>query len=271
MYAVFCAEAVHLQHAALAFPPDRRVVATDEWRVFDRAARDAACLVVIVRWLHEWPNASCIGNGGGRTAARPLVVVTTKDADNARLLSHLHADEVVWLGEVDRALWQAVRAAESRQLLHRLANAFERSRLLPPVLRLALAHGCRSERPVRSVAELARGAGRDRRTLWRAWQDAARDHARTAPPLRLHDVVHWLLILRAASRKTSRESWSSVARGLGVHEHTLARAAAALVGTSLRQLSVDGEPVVARGFERQVVVPLLGADSSLDALPAAYS
>jgi hypothetical protein len=83
--------------------------------------------------------------------------------------------------------------------------------------------------------------------------------------------VHWLLILRAASRKTSRESWSSVARGLGVHEHTLARAAAALVGTSLRQLSVDGEPVVARGFERQVVVPLLGADSSLDALPAAYS
>jgi hypothetical protein len=269
MYAVFSDDAVHLQHVAVAFPPDRRIVATDDWLAFTRAARAAACLVVVVRWLHEWPDAWRVGFGTGQAAARPLVVVTTKDADNARLLSHLHADEVVWLGEIERALWQAVRAAESRQLLHRVADAFERSRRLPPVLRLALTHGCRSEQPVRSVAELARAAGRDRRTLWRAWQDAAGAHATSAPPLRLHDVVHWLLILRAASRKTSRESWASVARGLGVHEHTLARAAAALVGTSLRQLSVDGEPVVARSFERQVIVPLLGAGSSFDALATA--
>jgi len=258
MYALFCGDCVHPHRMVAAFPADRRVIATDQWPTFEAAARTAACLIVAVPWLHDWPAAGRSSVAVASAAARrPLVVVTSKDADNARLLRGIPADEVVWLSDVERDLWRAVRAAESRGLLRRVAEGVERCPALPLILQVSLAHACRKETPVRSVSELAQAVGRDRRTLWRLWRAAFAGH----PPLRLEDFLHWLLVLHATSRKNAAQPWSSVACVLGVHEHTIARAALRLVGTSLRELSVLGEPLVAGRFERDVVAPLLGADA----------
>jgi hypothetical protein len=59
-------------------------------------------------------------------------------------------------------------------------------------------------------------------------------------------------------RKSADEPWTMVARAIGVHEHTLARAATRLTGASLRDLAVDGASTVARHVERALLVPLIG-------------
>jgi hypothetical protein len=181
-----------------------------------------------------------------------MVVVTSKDADNARLLKDLHTDEVVWLQDLERDLPRAVRGAESRGVLQRVASEIERSQLSPPLLRSALAQACRSGQPVQSVHALAAIAGRDRRTLARLWRVSL-----SGTGFRLKDFLDWLLIVRALSRKHHRVSWAAIATELGVHEHTLARAVHRLLGVRLGELGNCGELAVAERFARAVLAPML--------------
>ena len=103
-----------------------------------------------------------------------------------------------------------------------------------------------------------RVAGCHRRTLWYHWRRALADGSTT---LRLEDFLDWLLVLRAAGRKTSNRGWHYVAESLGVHEHTIARLAKNLAGLSLSELGFVDRQSLLRRFDESVLQPLLGADA----------
>ncbi|MGH7629077.1 MAG: hypothetical protein ACREOF_06750 [Gemmatimonadales bacterium] len=254
MYALFSPDPMLLHRLRAAMPADRDVVVTDRWLAFERSAAHASCLIVGLRWLHDWFSlgASALDPP---SLAPPLVLVTARDADNARAIKDIRVDEVVWLQDLERDLVRAAHRAQSRGVLERLARAIETTRALPTLLQRALAHACRADPPIMSVARLGATVGRDRRTMWRLWADTL---GRTVG-WRLEDVLGWLVLVRALTLKTPRASWASIAQQLGVHEHTLARLAMRLVGVNLSALADQGELAVAQRFVAAFATPLVGA------------
>jgi CheY-like chemotaxis protein len=123
---------------------------------------------------------------------------------------------------------------------------------LPPMLRLALMHALLRPTPISSIKELAAEVGCERRTLPRSWE--LYFDVRSG---RLIDFLDWITLLYATSRKTSRRSWTLVSRDVGVTEDTLTRSVRRLVGLSLSELSVHGQPIVLAQF-RPVFEGLFG-------------
>ena len=256
MLALFAENQTTLQLVARTIRLGEAVERTGSWRRLEMLTDDASCAIVVLPWLGQDGVAAQLSSLRARAPFSPLVLVTTKEADNARAIGRVGVEEVVWLHEVEAALAPAVSRAHAHALLRRVASALEHAHRLAPRLRSALVFACCSDAPVRTEAELAQTAGCHRRTLWYHWQRALAGHS---PSLRLEDFLDWLIVLRAAGRKTSDRGWRHVAEGLGVHEHTLARLAKHLVGVSLGELGiVDRRMLVAR-FSEQVLDPLLGA------------
>ncbi len=254
MIALYSADARHSPRVAAALRGSAPVVSTDRWDQFERAIPGAACSIAVVEWLQRSPMLPRLTSLKTRFRLQPIVLVTNKDADNARALRGIPVEEVVWLSEIEEALRSAVRRANASALLQRAGFAIRQAARLPAVLRDCLAYACGADGPVHSVAELATTCGLDRRTLWRHWRAAAGGPAR----LRLEDVVDWLLLLHAVGRKVPSRSWSDVAAELKVHQHTLARAAARLAGRPLKALAAADQLTLATQFDAQVLAPLLG-------------
>jgi len=135
-----------------------------------------------------------------------------------------------------------------------LPASFRGARHLPPRLREALALACDGGRAIRTVEKLAAAAGCDRRTLWIHWKQSVGRHSE----LRLEDFLHWVLLLRAAQRKTDSRPWAAVAEELGIHPHTLGRLVRQLTGSSLRELSTRAEVTLPQVFETRVLPLVLG-------------
>ncbi|HVE77699.1 MAG TPA: hypothetical protein VNA89_02500 [Gemmatimonadaceae bacterium] len=261
MLGLYCTDGRQLEQLRKALPAGETVLATDAWSELEQAAPGAACLVVVAKWLsHDgvFPQLCALRV---RSRFKPVVLVTSKDADNARSLKDVHVEEVVWCHEAERELWPAVKRAAARGLLRQLGDRFEMAPRLAPLLRGALAHACRSERPVTTVEALAAAAHCDRRTLWYQWQKAFHG----TPPLRLEDALNWLILLRAAGRYAPGRAWPVVAAELDVHEHTLARLTVRLAGITLRELSTVAQGWLVGRFAERVLTPLLGGDD-LDVL-----
>jgi hypothetical protein len=123
---------------------------------------------------------------------------------------------------------------------------------LPGRLREALVAACAQPRPFLSVSGLAVAARCDRRTLWREWRRAVGPEA----PLRLEDVLHWVILARALELKRAGRSWASVAQEVRVHPHTLGRFARRFTGRTLRQLEGTGT-VAAHASLVQELLPAL--------------
>lgn len=153
--------------------------------------------------------------------------------------------------DVSRGARRPVPPAQS--LPPGLAGTIRQSAHLPPRLREALALACDERRAIRTVEKLAAAAGCDRRTLWTHWKSSVGPDAE----LRLQDFLHWLLLLRAAHRKTPALAWADVADEIGIHPHTLSRLARQLTGLSLRELAADGHAALARRFEAEVLTVVL--------------
>jgi transposase-like protein len=134
----------------------------------------------------------------------------------------------------------------------RLAAAVRRDPRLEPRLRGALLLACGATRPFRSVCRLASAAGCDRRTLWRDWRHALGD----ASPLRLEDVLHWLILARAMEIKTPRRTWTAVAEEVAVHPQTLARFARQFTRRGLRAVAAD--PAGAASALERALLPHFG-------------
>ncbi|HEX6751753.1 MAG TPA: hypothetical protein VF092_30950 [Longimicrobium sp.] len=135
-----------------------------------------------------------------------------------------------------------------------LVLALRRCASISPRLRDALLQACAAPRPFRSVARLAAAAGCDRRTLWRDWRQAMGD----SHPLRLEDVLHWLLLARAMEMRAPGRSWGELASAVAVHPQTLARFARQFTRRSLRGVSAD--PAAASAALERALIPFFADD-----------
>jgi len=250
MLAVYGDDANTLRRIASAVPRSVDVFSTVEWDEFLVRAPRAECKVLSISQLSRAPK---LGPSLAKTL-HPLILVTPRNTDNASHAPGLSPTDIVWASDIEIDLWTKIRRASSLGVLERVAACFRQSSRLQPALREALAMACTSVRPVTTVSELGALIGRDRRTVWRLW----RQHNPGENAIRLEDVLHWLILLRAVLHKERDLSWHSVARTLDVHEQTLARLAQSLAGTNLGRLTFQGPFAVRDAFARKVLVGLVG-------------
>jgi len=166
------------------------------------------------------------------------------------------AHEVIRYGGAGATVSAAIQAACTAALLERTAAQLHEAGGVPSALQAALVRLCASEPPPRAVAELAGGVPVHRRTLWYQW----RQHVGAAP-LRLEDVVAWVLLLRASILRLRGSSWTEAATALGVHRHTVARAAERLADTRLPRgtgdLTRHHAAALRQRFVSKVLTPIL--------------
>jgi hypothetical protein len=235
-------------------PTHAEVVCEERWAPFEETAVHADCAIAVIEWLDRAAGTHDLASFKARFPFQPVVLLTSRDADNARGIADLHVDEVVWLNEVERALAPAIERARTRGFLWCLGGELALSTALSPLLRQALKQACRSRRPPLSVTDLAEIVHHDRRTLWRHWHAMA-----TADrTMRLEDFLGWIMLLQATTWREAGHSWREVAAQLGVHEHTIARTARRLTGWTLRSLAAAG-PLEAQDRFRKAVARLLPA------------
>jgi hypothetical protein len=255
MLTVFAVEGGAAQRVASALGAGEPVVWADCWEKLECSLPGSTCAIVVLGWLRKGDlGERRLGGLKERYPLHPVVLVTSKDADNARALRSAGVEEVVWLSEIETGLWPAVRRARSSGFLQHLLRVVDRTLLSDPPLQRALRYACRAERPIRSIGHLAAASGCDRRTLWRHWHDAVAARV----PLRLEDVLDWLLLLHAVGRKTPGRSWSGVAAELQIHPHTLGRIAARLAARPLRTLAATDQLALTLQFDARLVAALVG-------------
>ncbi|HEY0018950.1 MAG TPA: hypothetical protein VGC13_21800 [Longimicrobium sp.] len=223
----------------------------EEWAPFERAAEAAECSVAVIPWL----GTDAVDQLTGfkvRNPLHPVVLVTRGDMQNARQLKAVQVEEVIWLEEMDRELGDAVSRTCTLSHTRTFCVAMGDADYLPGCLGPALSRACTAEPPLRTVQKLAALAGCDRRTLWQHWKCVA-----DGSELRLQDVLHWFLLLRAATLKTPGRAWASVAAELGLHPQTLGRLSQQLAGITLRELAGAGLGELVDRFEHDVLGLLL--------------
>jgi len=166
------------------------------------------------------------------------------------------AHEVIRYADTAAVVAAAIQAACTAALLERAAALLHSADGMPPALRYALVHLCAADPPPRAVAELAAAVPVHRRTLWYQWRQYVRD-----VPLRLEDVVTWVLLLRASILRLRGSSWTEAAAALGIHRHTVARAGKRLAGIRLPRAASDltraHAATLRRAFLSKVLKPLL--------------
>jgi hypothetical protein len=226
-----------------------QVTATDDWGRFTARAGAASCLIVIQRWLGS-EVIERLGALRRQLPLHPIVLATSKDADNARAVHRVAIEEVVWLHEMEVTLWPAVQQASQRAFRHVLAASIRATTGVSPVLRDALAVACTRELPFRSLGELASGIARSRGTIWNHWHRAFAGRGESP---RAEDMVDWLILVHAVARKTNRRGWPDIACEIRVHEDTLLRIAKRLLGINMRDLAALDERAVMERFATDVL------------------
>jgi hypothetical protein len=182
----------------------------------------------------------------------PLVIVAPRTRFESSV-PPANVDGIVWIDEVDRRLpneTRRVRAAGVRALVRVAATLLPN---LAPLARKAIQEAASRSSSFASVSELAAALGVSRSTLWRAWVSVGTDHRR------LKDLLDWLRLTEAVSRKNVLTSWSDVAVGLETHEHSLARIAFRLTGRSLHGLATSPGFVLSDDFVRETAASLFAS------------
>jgi hypothetical protein len=246
-----CTDARHASRVRAGLPAGVAAELSADWSALARRTAGAGCAIVWLEWLGRAEDFGNLVTFRARCPACPVVLVTQRDADNARHLKDVLVEEVVWQHEVARELWPAIERARARGVLALCAAGLESAARLPPPLRRGLVLACAGPRPIQSVSALAETVGCDRRTLWRHWHAAAE-----RSPSTLQDVLDWLLLLRARGGKSADASWRAVAAELRVHEHTLARLARRLARRTLRELAEAPVAALFDEFSARVLEPL---------------
>src|ERR1051326_7964283 len=108
MLALFVENQTTLNRIARTMRAGETVEHTESWRRLEILAHSASCAIVVLPWLDRDKAAAQLSSLRARVPFNPLVLVTTKDADNARNLGRVGIEEVVWLHEIDAALAPAV-------------------------------------------------------------------------------------------------------------------------------------------------------------------
>lgn len=263
MLTVFAKETRYAGRIAAVLDTREHTVWANCWQELEGAHPGSTCAVVALGWLHEDMGEKRLRGLKQRYPMRPVVLVTSKDADNARSIRTSGVDEVVWLSEIESGLWQAVHNARSSGFLQHLLGVVDRTLQKFPPLHRAIRTACCADQPLRSLGQLAAAAGCDRRTLWRHWHRAVAAHA----TLRLEDVLDWLLLMYAVGRKEPTRSWSKVAADLQIHPHTLGRIATRLVNRPLRELAPADQLPLTIQFDSLLVAALVEPQAAAEPDP----
>ncbi len=224
--------------------------ATDQWSDVEVEASASACIVVVVPGLRHPDVRYHLESVRTSAPDTPMVVVTTKDAENAQAIAGMPVDEVVWETTIRDQLRPAVLRVLEQSYLAVVARNVLRQVSLGRDVRLAIAAACRSHPPLQSVDRLAMVCGVPRSTLNAAWSKAA------PPTLTPKLFLRWVRLLRAVAGKTAHRSWESIAAELQVDVDTLARDATHVAGLHLRDLSVATIDLLREIFEDSVLRPL---------------
>lgn len=161
----------------------------------------------------------------------PLILVTDREPAAARRLRDVKTAAIVWFADLGTELPPEIEAAQGSVPLLRLAEQAGGT-TLAPALRTVLAYSLRAatDRPVRSVKELAAATGYSPITLSKAfsrWQ-----HGSTT----LSQFLEALVILRAKQLRSSGMNWKRVSPRLGFALETLHRKSKRSTGRTLVQL-----------------------------------
>jgi hypothetical protein len=235
--------------AAEALHPAFTVERTVDWRAFECALPRSRCGLAVIECLDYTGEFGQLRLLKQRAVRHPLILITRRDPESLRLLKDITLEEVIWPSELNQMLLVAVQRACGNSLFSHIADEIQRMASLHPRVRAALALACGAAIPFTSVGDLAAAARCDRRTLWRAW--AVSPPARTA--LRLEDLVGWILLIRAASMKSSGRGWSAIASEFKVSQRRLLRLSERLAGVSLSRLAVLGPDHLYQRFRDEVL------------------
>lgn len=236
---------------------DWEVRPAGSWEAFRRLYPEAGCAVVAA------PDPDPDLFARLQTLQReptdpPVILVTRRDPTKLRELKNVLLEEVVWTDALEEELVAAVRRADSERWFRRLEARLREASGIQPTLAAALVRALRRRPPFTSVQALAGEVNRDRRTLWHHWRNALNE----ADDLTLKGFLDWILLLRAAARKTEDRSWREVSEELGVHTRTLRRVARRQFDRSLKGLANGDREVFFDAFEREVMAPLLSGEEA---------
>lgn len=222
-----------LELLAACLPPRATTRFCRDWDDFISSLRQADCSLAVERTPEEPATAARIRSLSMLQHDASVVLVVRCGQYRRSRMRLLPIAITVCLEDGPGAVTSAIRHAHTRGVLRRLALRCRDSTTLPNILASALIQLLENEQPIVSIGDLARRVGRDRSTLWHSW----RSHVGAQP--RLEDFVEWLVLLRAIAKKTPQRSWRTVARSLGVHEHTLMRLGRRLAQTRLRDITTQ--------------------------------
>jgi AraC-like DNA-binding protein len=224
-----------------------------DWSTFEQACTSAVASVAMVRQLAADGVPEQLTPGRESPACTSLVLVTDDDRENAALAKAAPVRAVLWSGDEPRALLAALERVRVDRDRNATALELREAEGLPPQLRTVLVRLFLTGGGGVGIDDLAEGAGCDRSTLNRQWRSVAGDS-----PLRLQDVLDWLVLIDAVRLQARRRKWAGVAAELGVHQRTLSRIAERLAGMSLPQAAAAGELALTTVL-RGNLAPLLAA------------
>lgn len=252
MLALWSPEGEERRRVLERVPEGRDVRTAGSWEAFRRLFPEARCAVVVA----PDPDPELFARLQTLQHHHPepaVVLVTRRDPSNLRHLKDVILEEVVWTDALEGELEAAIRRAEAERRFRRLAGRLADAGDLSPTLAAALTRALRRRPPLTSVQALAGEVERDRRTLWHHWRNVIGQEE----DLTLKAYLDWILLLRAAARKTEDASWREVAEELGVHARTLRRVARRQFDRPLQGLANGERQAFFTAFEREVMEPLV--------------
>ncbi len=200
---------------------------------FSPGLREADLAIVFATRL-EREAPELLANAARSLAPLPIVLLLRAHPHNLGDARTLPVDELLSWDDCPTRLPSTVARLASRLPRRRLAATFRSNPQVPAAIRKALARACASERPPRTVKELAAETGRHRSTLWSQWTGVRQ---RTSSPLRLQDLIDWILLLCVLEKRHNGQKWLSATLELGIDERTLRRLSNRLTGRSPSQLT----------------------------------
>lgn len=214
---------------------------------------DAQLECVILGWRSPVPpeRLELIRELGREMPWVPVILVTDQAPDVARWLREQRVSDIVWFEAVRTELRGRVETQCRTAALFTLAAQIEAS-TLPHALRRGLAHSFRAatDRPVRTVKELAQVLGRSPVTLSQAFR------TRVSSEATLGQFLNALVILRAHQLRNSRLTWEAVGRRLGYSRSTLHLKSKQWTGQTLKQLARTPRAHLMSKFVSEYVDPL---------------
>lgn len=216
---------------------------TDDER---RALATASCILFLYHedrldvWF-EW-----MADVGRRFPGVPLVLITEKSAESARLVSPLEIARVVWLEEIEEGLPRVVETVGIESSLSGLAPRIPDDALPPAGLR-AVRLALRALPPYHDVHALASDADCRPVTLRQEVGRAASGR------FRLEDLLNAIEVVHARRNRAAGKSWDDTASALSSSRRTLQNRVHAWPGCTLSELDRVEPAKLLRWFERDFI------------------